>query len=247
MLRGAITPMLPAVSILVPLYNERDNCLPLLTEVRAVADACPDPWEVVAVDDGSTDGTLDVLREIAQGWPALRVVPLGRNCGQAAALYTAMRVARAPVLVTLDGDGQNVPADIPQLLARLQDADMVVGVRSARNDSALRRWMSRIANRVRGWLLADGVRDSGCALKAFRREVVSAFLPMRTLYSFMPALAVCAGFRVVEQSVQHRERSRGVSKYGLWVMLWRPALDMLGVCWWRQRRFPLPPLPEELR
>ncbi len=229
----------------MPFFNEAESCRALLAEVRTTTEALGQEVEVIAVDDGSGDATLSILREIAGAWPALRVLPLLRNSGQAAALYTALRAARAPVLVTMDGDGQNVPGDIPLLLSRLSEADMVAGVRAARNDSWLRRSMSRFANGIRGRLLRDGMSDSGCALKAFRREVVDAFLPMRTLYSFMPALAVAAGFTVVEQPVQHRERKAGVSKYGLLVMLWRPALDMLGVWWWRQRRFRLPEVAPE--
>ena len=231
---------MPAISIIVPFFNEAESCRALLEEVRTTTDALERDVEVIAVDDGSRDATLSILREVAAVWPALRVLPLSHNSGQAAALYTAMRAACAPILVTMDGDGQNVPGDIPLLLSRLREADMVAGVRAKRNDSWLRRSMSRFANGIRGRLLRDGMSDSGCALKAFRREVVDAFLPMRTLYSFMPALAVAAGFTVVEQPVQHRERKAGVSKYGFLVMLWRPALDMLGVWWWRQRRFPLP-------
>ena len=240
-----LSPSPPAYSFIVPFFNEAESCRDLLQELRAAADALGQDVEVIAVDDGSRDATLAILREIAAGWPALRVLPLARNSGQAAAIYTAMRAARAPILVTMDGDGQNVPGDIPLLLARLGEADMVAGVRAERNDSWLRRTMSRLANGLRSRLLADGMSDSGCALKAFRREVVEAFLPMRTLYSFMPALAVAAGFTVVEQPVRHRERRAGTSKYGLLVMLWRPALDMLGVWWWRRRRFPLPEVARE--
>jgi glycosyltransferase involved in cell wall biosynthesis len=235
----------PAYSILIPFFDEAESCRTLLDEVRETTDALGKETEVIAVDDGSRDRTLAILLEIARSWPALRVVSLLQNSGQAAALYTAMRAARAPILVTMDGDGQNVPGDIPRLLARIGEADMVAGVRAERNDSWLRRTMSRIANGLRGRVLADGMSDSGCALKAFRREVVDAFLPMRTLYSFMPALAVAAGFKVVEQPVRHRERRTGTSKYGLLVMLWRPALDMLGVWWWRHRRFPLPQVRPE--
>ena len=239
--------MHPALSILIPFFDEAESCRALLAEVRIAAETLGRESEVIAVDDGSRDDTLAILREIAASWPALRVLPLVRNAGQAAALYTAMHAARAPILVTLDGDGQNDPADIPLLLARLGDADMVAGVRAERRDSWLRRKMSRLANGIRSRVLGDGMTDSGCALKAFRREVVEAFLPMRTLYSFMPALAVAAGFRVVEQKVRHRERRTGTSKYGLLVMLWRPALDMLGVWWWRHRRFPLPEISPEAR
>jgi hypothetical protein len=138
----------------------------------------------------------------------------------------------------MDGDGQNVPADVPRLLARLAAADMVVGVRVDRADAFVRRAVSRLANRIRARVLRDGVRDTGCALKAFRREVAAEFIPIASLYSFMPALAVAAGFRVVEEPVRHRPRRRGASKYGLRIFLWRPALDMLGVWWFASRRVP---------
>ena len=232
-------------SIVIPFHNEEANCREVLRELRPVLEAMAAPAEVIVVDDGSRDSTLAVLREIAAEWPAVRVVPLIGNHGQAAALFTGMRLANASVIITMDGDGQNVAADIPRLLAMLPGADMVAGIRAERNDSWLRRKMSRFANSVRGRLLGDGMRDSGCALKAFRREVVDAFMPIRTLYSFMPGLAVAAGFRVVQMEVQHRPRERGQSHYGLGVMLWRPALDMLGLWWWRCRRFPLPEVAKE--
>ncbi len=235
---------MPAVSIVIPFFNEAESCRSLLAEVRSVSDLLPGGAEVLAVDDGSRDDTPAILQSIAAEWPSLRVLRLAANSGQAPALYTGMRAATGLVLITMDGDGQNVPGDIPLLLSRLTEADMVAGVRAQRRDSWLRRRMSRFANGIRSRVLGDGMTDSGCALKAFRREVVDAFIPMRTLYSFMPALAVAAGFKVVEQPVQHRERRAGVSKYGLWVMLWRPALDMLGIWWWRHRRFPLPRLAE---
>jgi dolichol-phosphate mannosyltransferase len=233
-------------SIVIPFHNEEANCREVLRELRPVLDALKAPAEVLVVDDGSRDATQARLREVAAEWPAVRVVPLVGNHGQAAALYTGMKLAAAPIIIIMDGDGQNVAADIPRLLAALvPGVDMVAGIRAKRNDSWLRKNMSRFANAIRGKLLGDGMRDSGCALKAFRREVVDSFLPMRTLYSFMPALAVAAGFRVEQLEVQHRPRERGQSHYGLFVMLWRPALDMMGLWWWRQRRFPLPKIAEE--
>ena len=233
-------------SIVIPFHNEEANCREVLRELRPVLEALSAPTEVIAVDDGSRDGTLAALREVAIEWPAVRVVPLVGNHGQAAALFTGMRLATAPVIIIMDGDGQNVATDIPKLLAALvPGVDMVAGIRAQRNDSWLRKKMSRCANAVRGKILGDGMRDSGCALKTFRREVVDSFLPMRTLYSFMPALAVAAGFHVVQVEVQHRARERGQSHYGLGVMLWRPALDMMGLWWWRRRRFPLPEIAKE--
>ncbi len=233
-------------SIVIPFHNEEANCREVLRELRPVLEALPAPAEVIVVDDGSRDATRARLREVAAEWPAVRVVPLVGNHGQAAALYTGMRLATAPVIIIMDGDGQNVAADIPKLLAALvPGVDMVAGIRGQRNDSWLRKNMSRFANAVRGKLLGDGMRDSGCALKAFRREVVDSFLPMQTLYSFMPALAVATGFRVMQLKVQHRARERGQSHYGLFVMLWRPTLDMMGLWWWRRRRFKLPQIAKE--
>jgi dolichol-phosphate mannosyltransferase len=159
------------------------------------------------------------------------------NNGQAAALFFGMKQATGEVLVTLDGDGQNDPADIPRLLAALRDCDMVAGIRARRHDSWLRLAMSRLANSIRSRFLGDGLRDTGCALKAFRREVVEAFIPIRTLYSFMGAMAVAAGFRLRQLEVAHRPRTRGESNYGFSVFWWKPLIDMLGLFWFSRRRF----------
>lgn len=232
-------------SVIIPFHNEEANCREVLRELRPVLESLGTTVEVIAVDDGSGDSTLASLREIAAEWPAVRVVALAGNHGQAAALFLGMKFSTAPLIITMDGDGQNVATDIPRLLEALNGTDMVAGIRAKRNDSWLRRKMSRVANAVRAKLLGDGMRDSGCGLKLFRREVAESFLPMRTLYSFMPALAIAAGFRVVQVEVQHRARERGQSHYGLGAMLWRPALDMLGLWWWRHRRFKIPTVSGE--
>ncbi len=240
-----VTPDAHGCSVIIPFHNEEANCRKVLLDLRAVLDSMVPFSEIIAVDDGSRDSTLKCLREIEAQWPALRVISLNGNHGQAAALFVGMQHATQPVFVIMDGDGQNVASDIPALLKRLPEVDMVAGIRAHRSDSWLRRKMSRVANTIRGALLADGMTDSGCALKVFRREVAGAFLPMRTLYSFMPALAVAAGFRVMQVEVQHQPRRGGVSHYGLAVMLWRPALDMLGVWWWRHRSFKIPAVIKE--
>jgi glycosyltransferase involved in cell wall biosynthesis len=224
------------LSVVIPFYDEEESVRPLLAELRPVLDGIGEAYEVLLVDDGSRDATAARLRALAAAWPEARVLELETNQGQASALLCGLRAAAGRVVVTLDGDGQNDPADIPKLLPALAGADLVAGVRAQRSDSPLRRAMSRLANRVRARFLGDGLRDSGCALKAFRREVVDSFIPIRTLYSFMPALAVGAGYRVVETEVGHRPRLRGRSKYGLGVMLWRPFVDMLGVRWFLSRR-----------
>jgi glycosyltransferase involved in cell wall biosynthesis len=226
----------PELSVVIPFYNEQGNAAALVREVRAVAEAQRWNVEVLAVDDGSTDDTARELAEVAADWSAVRVILQRPNRGQAAALWTGLQAARAPLIATMDGDGQNVPADLPALRALLDRCDMAVGWRRQRNDSALRRMMSRLANAVRGRLMGDRLHDAGCALKVMRREVVGSFLPLKTLYSFMPAMAVSAGFRLAELPVQHRERRHGRSAYGLAVMWWRPCLDMLTLKWVLGRR-----------
>ncbi len=228
------------LSAVVPFYNEGENILGVLNELRSALDGLNLTYEVLAVDDGSADDTGLKLRQVAQSWPQLCVLSHAENRGQAAALWTAFQKATGELVAVLDGDGQNDPSALQAMISHLNDskADMVAGVRAKRRDSLLRKMMSRTANHVRQAFLKDGVSDSGCALKVMRREVCRAFIPLRTLYSFMPALAVGAGFKVVEMAVPHRERTAGVSKYGLMAMLWRPALDMIGVWWFGSRRFP---------
>jgi glycosyltransferase involved in cell wall biosynthesis len=228
----------PDLAVVVPFYDEEANVRAVIEELRAALEALGRRFEIVAVDDGSTDRTGEILSTLAREDQRLRVLRWSPNRGQAAALLWGLREACAPILVTMDGDGQNDPAGIATLLAALPGVDMVVGIRVARRDSWLRRAMSRVANAVRGRILGDRLRDGGCALKVMRREVVDAFLPIRTLYSFMPALAVAAGFRLAERAVPHRPRRGGRSSYGLRQFLWRPLLDLLGVLWFVRRRIP---------
>jgi len=228
----------PKLSAVIPFFNEEKCVEAVVQELRETLGALGHSYEAILVDDGSTDRTLELASRAAEAWPQGTVVATSRNRGQAAALLTGFSRSRGDVLITLDGDGQNNPADLSGLLDRLGsgDADMVVGVRIDRQDSGLRRTMSSVANAVRQRVLRDGVSDTGCALKVFRREVLSAFIPIRTLYSFMPALAIAAGFRVVELPVNHRPRIAGTSKYGLLSMAWRPIVDMIGVGWFARRR-----------
>lgn len=226
----------PELSIVVPFFNEEANVAALVAEIQAVAEEHQWRVEMIAVDDGSRDGTAAALSECAATWPALRVISFPRNRGQAAALWEGLHAARAPLVATLDGDGQNVPGDLPALRALVGECDLVVGWRAERNDTALRRVMSRFANAVRGRFLGDRLHDSGCALKVMRREVVESLLPIKSLYSFIPAMAVAAGFKVRELPVRHRERRHGNSSYGLGVMWWRPCMDMLALKWVLARR-----------
>ena len=231
----------PEISGIVPFYNEAEVAGGVIDELIGLMTQLGRTFEIVLVDDGSSDETSEVLMLAQQRWRSCRVLRHPRNLGQAAALWNGLHAARGSILFTLDGDGQNDPADLPVLLKRLENADMVIGFRANRQDSQLRIAMSRIANAVRRYWLRDNMRDTGCALRVFRREVLQSFLPIRTLYSFIPAFAVGAGYRVVECPVAHRARTAGVSKYGLWIMLWRPFVDMIAVGWLMRRR--LPPVP----
>lgn len=234
----------PVYSVVVPFYNEEAAAQQLLPEILSALAQLSGPAECLCIDDGSRDRTAAILRAFAEqpGSP-VRVISLPRNGGQAAALWAGLHEARGSIVITLDGDGQNDPGDIPRLLDALPGCDMVVGIRQNRRDDASRRWMSRLANAVRGRVLGDGMRDSGCALKAFRREVVAALIPIRTLYSFIPAMAVAAGFRIRQVPIQHRARTGGRSSYGALVFLWRPLVDLVGMWWFSRRAFPQAEMP----
>jgi len=218
--------------------------IPVLTELREVLDRDQRIYEVILVNDGSTDDTLKQMKGVGSTWPAARIINLLQNAGQGAALFAGIRKALGKNVILLDGDGQNDPGDIAEALRLLGRYDFVVGHRVHRHDDLKRRLMSQVANYVRRLFTNDGVSDTGCGLKGFHREVIDAFIPMQTLYSFMPALAKAAGFSIAEFPVNHRPRQSGVAKYNLRVFLWRPALDLLGVCWFLRRRSRRVPVEE---
>lgn len=221
----------PELSVVIPFYNEADNVGPLLQELRETLARLGASAEVVVVNDGSVDGTGAVLDAWAADWGALRVEHVLRNQGQAAALLRGFEVARGEWFAMLDGDGQNPPAELARLWELRNTADMIAGARQGRRDSWLRRGMSRVANLVRGAVLRDGVTDTGCSLKVFRRDVARTFLPIRTMYSFLPAFAVAGGYSVREVPVGHRPRRAGTSKYGFGAMAVLPLLDLVALCW----------------
>jgi glycosyltransferase involved in cell wall biosynthesis len=226
------------LSLVIPVYNEAAAIRALVEESKVALLAITPSFEILCVDDGSTDDSATILGELNTQDNRVRILVHAKNSGQAAALWNGIHAARGDIVVTMDGDGQNVPADIPRLIEHLDGCDMVVGIRASRRDSTMRRLISRWSNRIRGSVLRDGVSDSGCALKAFRREVVGALLPIRTLYSFVPALAVNAGFRVREIPVQHRPRTGGRSNYGLFRFGLGPVIDMLCFAWLFRRSIP---------
>jgi dolichol-phosphate mannosyltransferase len=232
----------PRVSVVVPVRNEAGNVAPLLDEIAAALIPLA-PFEVVYVDDGSTDATARELAAARGARPWLQVLRHAEGCGQSAAVRTGVRAARSAVVATLDGDGQNDPAFIPALVAALEaapGAGLAQGRRVGRRDSRRKIVQSRIANAVRGRILRDGTRDTGCGLKAFPREVYLALPYFDALHRFMPALVAREGLSIVHVDVVDRSRRAGVSKYGLFDRLWVGLLDLAGV-WWlirRRRRVP---------
>lgn len=227
----------PELTVIIPFFNEAPNIPPLLRELRATLEALgPSSVEVLLIDDGSSDRSAEALATAAAQWPALRIETFSTNRGQAAALWWGFQNARGRWFAMLDGDGQNPPAELPRLWAVRDSADMICGARALRQDSWLRRKMSRVARLGRRVLLGDRITDTGCSLKLFRREVAASFLPIRTLYSFLPAFAAAAGWRVIEIPVAHRPRIAGVSKYGLRAMAFTPLFDLLALSWLLRRQ-----------
>jgi glycosyltransferase involved in cell wall biosynthesis len=225
----------PRISVVVPVFDEEPNLAPLVAEIGAALAGLD--YELLLIDDGSRDDTAATLARLAGEEPRLRPLRHDRNYGQSAALATGFAAARGELLVTLDGDLQNDPADAPRLLAELDRGfDVVSGVRRRRQDSWVRKVSSRIANGVRRRVLDDGITDVGCSLKAYRTRVVKRLPPFAGMHRFLPALARMEGARVTELPVAHRPRRFGKSKYNISNRLWRGIADLLGV-WWLQRRW----------
>ena len=225
-----------ALSVVIPAYNERTNVEPCYRELVDVLERHGQSFEVLFVDDGSTDGTDGALRALAAKDPRVRVLRFRRNAGQTAALHAGFQSARGAVVVTMDADLQNDPHDIPKLLAALPGRDAVCGWRVDRRDPWTKKIASRIANRVRDRFTRDGVHDTGCTLKAFRREAVQRLHLFRGMHRFLPALLQMEGLRVTEVPVSHRPRRSGVSKYGNWGRLWAGLADLFAVRWMARRR-----------
>jgi dolichol-phosphate mannosyltransferase len=235
-------PKNPAISVVVPVRNEAGNVAPLVAEIAAAL--AGRVFEILYVNDGSRDGTEQELRGLMTLRPWLRQLRHAQSCGQSAAVRSGVIAARAAVVVTLDGDGQNDPAFIPALLAALEQGapqiGLVAGQRVGRKATGFKRWQSRTANAVRGAVLKDGTRDTGCGLKAFRRDLFLALPYFDGLHRFLPALVRREGYDVGYVDVVDRPRRHGTSNYGLWDRLWVGILDLAGV-WWlirRRRRVP---------
>ena len=238
----------PAVSIVVPVRNEAGNIAPLVAEI---AEALDGQWrfEIVYVDDGSKDGTAVELGRLTAQYPWLRHVRHKESCGQSAAVRTGAAAARAPLVVTLDGDGQNDPAFIPALIRALEAGmprvGLIAGQRVGRKASEFKKFQSLIANTVRGAVLRDGTRDTGCGLKAFRRDVFLRLPYFDGLHRFLPALMRREGYAIGYVDVIDRPRAHGISNYGMWDRLWVGILDLAGVWWLIRRKKRIPEISEE--
>jgi dolichol-phosphate mannosyltransferase len=221
----------PHISVIVPVFNEEQNVAILQAELRAALRQID--HELIFVDDGSADRTVEQI----EAGPNVRVIRFEKNAGQSAAMYAGLQAAHGAIVVLIDGDLQNDPADIPKLIGEIsRGADLVCGYRALRRDTRVKRLTSRIANAVRSRYTRDGVRDTGCTLKAMRRDCVTALFPFKGMHRFIPALVKDAGYRLVEIPVNHRPRRFGQTKYGLGNRAVRATVDMFGVRWLLSRR-----------
>ncbi len=232
-------PSLPWISVVIPIKDERENISLLTSQLLKFFEGRPEshtaPFELVFVDDGSTDGSESLLDELAKQSESIRVIHLDRNHGQTAAFDAGFRRARGNLIATLDGDLQYDPSDFAKLLPYIEQCDLVCGRRQTRHDNAVRRWSSKIANRVRNWVVHDGIADTGCSLKVFRRDVIERMPLFKNMHRFFPALAQMYGFTVTEVPVQHLPRAHGVSKYGVGNRLFAGLYDLFAVRWMQKR------------
>jgi dolichol-phosphate mannosyltransferase len=236
----------PAVSVVVPVRNEAENIRPLTDEIVA---ALSERWEfeIIFINDGSTDGTQAAIETLKHERPFLRQVKHETSCGQSSAVRSGVAAARAPLVATLDGDGQNDPSFIPALLAALEQGTtigLVAGQRVGRRDTGFKKIQSRIANGVRSAILRDGTHDTGCGLKAFRRDAFLALPYFDGLHRFLPALFRRDGYEIAYVDVIDRPRRHGISNYGMWDRLWVGILDLAGVWWLIRRRKKVPRVSE---
>ncbi len=225
------------LSLVIPVHNEAGNILPLLAEIQTALMGL-ESYEIIYVDDGSQDATVTQLRTAQGHYPQLRVLRHAHSCGQSAAVLSGVRAARGVWVATLDGDGQNDPADLPDLIRRAAAPDhpvLVNGWRQRRQDSRLKQLSSRVANAVRGWLLRDNTPDTGCGIKLFQRNVFLQVPHFDHMHRFLPALFLRQGYHVVSFPVRHRPRAQGRSKYGLHNRLWVGLVDLFGVMWLQRR------------
>ena len=216
------------ISIIIPFYNEEENVTAVLEEVRR----CQPSAEVIAVDDGSTDSTWQRIESLEN----INGIKLPSNRGQSAAMLVGLNRASCPICVVMDGDGQNDPGDIATLISHMSSADAVFGYRKIRKDSWSKRMASKVGNGIRRWFTNDGIRDTGCSLKVFRKEMVDCLPPFNGVHRFMGPFFLACSYKILEVPVNHRPRTGGESKYNNTGRALRGIYDLIGVCWYLKRR-----------
>lgn len=227
--------MNPFYSVVIPLKNEVHNIAHLVDELEPVMQSLNQPWELICIDDGSTDGTRHVLTKLVKEKPYLRVLVFKQNYGQSSAFRAGFQAARGQFVITLDGDGQNDPADIPALIQLMEECDLACGIRLKRKDSFSKRLTSKLANFVRKKLCEDGVQDTGCSLKVYRKTCLDQIKMYHGMHRFLPALFHIEGFRIKEIPVNHRERLRGTSHYSFFNRSLNTLADLWAVHWMKKR------------
>jgi glycosyltransferase involved in cell wall biosynthesis len=225
----------PYLSLVIPAYNEQENVEPLLARVEGALLRTGKPFEVIIVDDGSTDRTPQLLQEGMARLPWLRVLRMARNGGQSAAFEAGFEAARGDVIATIDADLQNDPEEIPRLLPLLDGYDMVTGWRRDRQDTRFRRWQSRQANRIRNWISQETVQDSASSLKLYQAHAIKGMKLFNGAHRFFPTLVKMRGYTVREEPVKHSPRHAGTAKYGFGNRAFRAFIDLLGVRWMKMR------------
>ena len=223
------------ISAVIPIFNEEENLPILVPQVIQVLNQIGKRYEIVLVDDGSKDQSRRILQEMATRHPQMRILIFRENCGLSAALVAGMREARGKIIVTLDSDLQNDPADIPRLLRHLEQYDMATGWRQKREDPWLKRIASRVANSVRNRLSGEQIHDSACTLRVFRKECVEHLPVFNGMHRFLSTLVKMDGFRIIEVPVAHHPRRYGKSKYNIRNRMWRGLIDLLAVRWMKRR------------
>lgn len=223
------------ISLIVPFFSEEENVSFVLREAKDVLMNLNQDFEIIAVDDGSKDKTFENLLNLKKEINNLRVLKAGENGGQSSAVWAGILSAKGDILITMDGDGQNCPEDIPVMLEELKNCDMVIGVRQKRKDTLWKKISSKIANSFRKFVLNDPFKDIGCGLRVFKKEIISFIPPFKTIHRFLPILVLWQGYKVKEIEIKHRERYKGASKYGTWKRLVLGLNDLIGMLWLKRR------------
>lgn len=222
-------------SVIIPIKNEEENIVDLIEELEPVMSHLGKNWELICIDDGSTDRSLSILKMLCERKPYLRIISFSQNFGQSSAFSAGFQAARGELIITLDGDRQNDPSDIPKLVAAIGDCDMVVGWRVHRQDPMQKKWISKFSNWIRSRVCQDGMHDTGCSLKIYRKEALKKIKMYKGMHRFLPALFLIEGLKIKEIPVKHRQRIRGKTKYHFLNRSIGPFLDLFAVWWMRKR------------